>query len=181
MNKSKKVMVWGVVLCCVLAASMVFAAPDRPARGDRQGPGGAEGRRGFDPAAMQTRMLEMMKDRIGATDEEWTVISPRLSEVMTLSQSARGGQMRGMMGGRGRDRGQQPETVSTDPVEKASQELQQTLDKEAPSNTEIQNKLLALRGAREQAKQKLAAAQQKLREVLSVKQEAQLVLMGMLD
>jgi hypothetical protein len=178
MNKSKKLMVWGVVLCCVLAASMVFAAPDRPTRGDRQ-----DGPRGFDREAMQTRMLEMMKERIGATDEEWTVIQPRLSEVMTLQQSARGG-MRGMFGpgrgGRNRDGQQSTETV-TDPVEKASQELQETLDKEAPSNTEIQNKLLALRGAREQAKQKLVAAQQKLREVLSVKQEAQLVIMGMLD
>jgi hypothetical protein len=179
MYKSKKVAVLGIVLGCVVAASMVFAAPDRPNRGDRQG--GQDGRRGFDREGMQTRMLEMMKERLGATDEEWTIIQPRLNEVMTLQQSARGGQMRGMFGaGRGRDRDQQP-AVSTDPVEKAAQELQQTIEKEAPSKTEIQNKLLALRGAREQSKQKLAAAQAKLREVLSVKQEAQLVLMGMLD
>ena len=118
--------------------------------------------------------------------DDRTGLEPRLSEVMTLSQSVRGGGMRGMFGRRGgrgdnQNGNDQPAAVSNDPVEKASQELQETLDKEAPSSTEIQNKLLALRGAKEQAKQKLTAAQQKLREVLSVKQEAQLVLMGMLD
>ena len=188
MGKSKKLqMLLAIALCCVLAASVVIAAEDRPARGGRQGfgPGGPGGRGGFDREAMQTRMLEMMKERLGASDEEWKVIQPRLSEVMTLQQSTRFGDMRRMFGRRGRRNGdggdQQATEATTDPVEKASQELQETLDKDAPSSTEIQNKLLALRGAKEQAKQKLVAAQQKLREVLSVKQEAQLVLMGMLD
>lgn len=181
MNKAKKLVSLGIVLSCVLAASLVFAAPDNPGgRQGRQGGPGQGGPRGFDREAMQTRMLEMMKERMGASDDEWKVIQPRLSEVMTLQQSTRGGQMRGMFG-RGRNRDQQQTEATTDPVQKASEDLQQTLDKEAPSNTEIQNKLLALRGAREQAKQKLVEAQKKLRDVLSVKQEAQLVLMGMLD
>lgn len=189
-NPKKLQVVLAVALCCVLAASVVIAAEDRPApRGGNQqepGQGGQRGGRGgFDREAMQTRMLEMMKERLGASDEEWKVIQPRLSEVMMLAQSARGGGVRGMVGGRGnrgnRGQNQQATEPSTDPVEIASQALQETLDKEAPSSTEIQNKLLALRGAREQAKQKLVAAQQKLREVLSVKQEAQLVVMGMLD
>jgi hypothetical protein len=186
MRKSNKLqMLLTLTLCCALATSLVFAAEERPNRGDR-GPGGPGGRRGFDPEAMQQRMMQMMQEQLGASDEEWKVIQPRLSEVMTLQQSANVGRrgMRGMFGRRGRgNRGGEEQTAeaSTDPVQKAAEELQQTLDKEAPSTTEIQNKLLALRGAREQAKQKLAAAQQKLRDVLSVKQEAQLVLMGMLD
>jgi Spy/CpxP family protein refolding chaperone len=66
-------------------------------------------------------------------------------------------------------------------VQKASQELQDTLEKEAPSATEIKAKLTALRGAREKAKQELVKAQSQLKEVLTVKQEAQLVIMGMID
>lgn len=186
MQKSKKLQaIMSIALCCLLAVSVVFAAEDRPQRRGpgEGGPGQREGRRGFDREGMQQRMMEMMKERLGATDEEWQVIQPRLSEVMELSQSTQAGGMGmfGMFGRRGRDRGNDQSDASANPVQAAASSLQETLDKEAPSSTEIQNKLLALRGAREQAKQKLAAAQQKLREVLSVKQEAQLVLMGMLD
>ncbi len=179
-----------IALCCMLTATVVFAAPEGggrrdPRQGGQQGRQGRQGRGGgFDRAAMQERMLGMMKERIGATDEEWTIIQPRLSEVMTLSQGGARGMMR--MFGRGRrGRGDRPQEqnaqTSTDPVEKAADELQQTLDKEAPSTAEIKAKLQALRGAKEKNKQKLAAAQQKLREVLTLKQEAMLVMMGMLE
>ena len=66
-------------------------------------------------------------------------------------------------------------------MQKASADLQSTLEKDAPSAAEIKAKLTALRGAREKAKQNLIKAQQELREVLTLKQEAQLVMMGMLD
>lgn len=181
MGKSKKLQaLLTVTVCCVLAASLAFAGPDEGRRGGRRGPGGMGGRGGFDREAMQTRMLEMMKDRMGATDEEWTVIKPRLEKVMTLSQNS--GPMGGMraMFRRGRRGGQQAETP-TEPVAKALDELQKTLDKEAPAAAEIKAKLAALRGAREKNQQQLVTARQKLKEVLTVKQEAMLVMMGTLE
>jgi len=181
--------VLGIALVVALIVSFAYAAEDqagqRGQRGQRGGQMGQMGQRGgFDRAAMQERMMEMMKERLGATDEEWTVIEPRLQEVMELSQNT-GGRGRGMMGmmgrGRGNRGGQQAAEESTDPIQVAAQELQETLDKEAPTSAEIKAKLAALRGAREKNKQKLVVAQQKLKEVLSVKQEAMLVMMGTLE
>ena len=182
--------VLGVVLLVTLMASSLYAGPgggggqrgQRGQRGqqDQQGQRGERGERGtFDRASMQERMVEMMKERLGATDEEWVVIKPRLSEVMTLSMNARG--TRGMRGrGRG-NRDQQETEAPTEPVQIATADLQTTLDKEAPTAAEIKAKLTALRGAREKNKQQLVTAQQKLKEVLTVKQEAILVMMSMLE
>ncbi len=182
-NQKKLLPLVCIVLCGVLGATLVFAAEDRPGQ---RGPGqggrrDGQGRGGFDRAAMQERMMEMMKDRLGTTDEEWTVIKPRLSEVMELSQSGARGMMRMFGRGRGGRRQEQSAEPLTDPVEIAADDLQKTLDKEAPSAAEIKAKLDALRGAKEKNKQKLVAAQQKLREVLSLKQEAMLVMMGTLE
>ena len=66
-------------------------------------------------------------------------------------------------------------------VEKALQELQAVLDNEEARPMEIKQKLTALRQAREKVKQELAKAQQELRGLLTARQEAQLVLMGLLD
>lgn len=199
MSKQKKGLIWvSLVLVVVMLVSLAFAAEEgtkpspqgqRPEAG-RQDRGGGERTRGggqreggFDRASMQERMLGMMKERVGATDDEWTIIKPRLEKVMELSRNAGG--MRGMFG-RGRssrgDRGSREETEApTEPVQIAADDLQKTLDKEAPSAAEIKAKLAALRGAREKNKQELVIAQQKLKEILTVKQEALLVMMGMLE
>lgn len=191
MRKStKRQRVLGMALLLTLIVSFLYAAEDtRPPQQGQRGPSGAQqqGQRGpgsgprggFDRAAMQERMAEMMKERMGATDEEWTVIKPRLEEVMKLSQNTGG--MRGMFGrGRG-NRGDQPAETPTEPVQIAVDDLQKTLDKEAPTAAEIKAKLAALRGAREKNKQQLVIAQQKLKDVLTIKQEAMLVMMGMLE
>jgi hypothetical protein len=189
MRKSVKLQqVMGIALLLTLIVSFLYAAEDtqRGPQGQRDQAGtqqqGQRGQRGggFDRAAMQERMAEMMKERMGATDEEWTVIKPRLEEVMKLSQNAGG--MRGMFGrGRRNPDGQPDAEAPTEPVQIAIDDLQKTLDKEAPTAAEIKAKLAALRGAREKNKQELVIAQQKLKDVLSVKQEAMLVMMGMLE
>jgi hypothetical protein len=196
---------FGIAILCILTATFVWAAEDGARRGqdqpdpDRQSqPGGDRGspRGGFnpDPGAMQQRMMEFMKTRLGITDDaEWAIIEPRLSKVMTLSRSASnmGGMMRGMMGRGGMDRGgrrrpdiagrQDTLEAADDPVQKASDSLQETLDKTDATAEEIKTKLQAFREAREKAQQDLAKARQELRDVLTLRQEAQLVLMGMLD
>ena len=65
-------------------------------------------------------------------------------------------------------------------MEKAQQELQTTLQNTAATPDAIKKQLTVLRAAREKAKQDLAKAQQDLRQVLTLRQEATLVLMGML-
>ena len=180
-----------VSLMLAVVVSIAIAADennsDRPQRGMGQrqmeggpnrGPGG-----GFDREAMQDRMMSMMQERLEIPDAEWTVIKPRLSKVMELSRSSRGMGMRAMFGGRGRSNrdGRNDNQREQSAVEKASDALQDTLEKDTPSSDEIKSKLTALRSAREKAKTELLKAQKSLREVLSLKQEAQLVMMGMLD
>ncbi len=166
----------------------------RPQGGRQGGPGGRGGPGGFDPARMQQMMADRMKDQLGASDDEWKIIGPRLTKVMTLSRQSRGGGMMGMMGmfsGRGRggpgggrggdrggDRGGRPDRELTG-VAKVTSELRTLLDGN-PSADQIKAKLTALRQAREKSKQDLAKAQQSLKQVLSLKQEAQLVLIDVL-
>lgn len=115
---------------------------------------------------MQSRRLADIKKRLGVTDEEWTIIEPRVKAVMDLSD--RGGFMR------------MPASKTVDPIEQAQKALQQTLDKEAPSTAEVKAKLAALRGAREKSEQQLLDARKKLAEILTIKQEAILVMMKIL-
>ncbi|MGE5295885.1 MAG: hypothetical protein ACM3VT_13750 [Solirubrobacterales bacterium] len=175
------------------------------------GPGGDRGN--FDPAQMRQRMMENMKQQLGADDESWKVIEPRLTKVMELNRDTmsmgrgmfgfgrRGGM--GMMGPggpggpQGGQQGQQgnqqnrrqgdrprfPGMENREPsaVEKATEALNTTLEDQSASADTIKAQLTALRQAREKAKQDLAAAQQDLRQILTLRQEALLVVSGMLN
>lgn len=140
-------------------------------------------------------MGQRMQEALGATDQEWKVLGSRVMKVQELSRQAAGGG-RGMMmmfgrGGRGgqgapggpggnRPGGRRGDRELT-AVEKVQEELQTTLENTAATPDQIKPLLTKLRAAREEAKRNLAKAQQDLRQVLTVRQEAVMVLMGMLD
>ena len=164
--------------------------------GDRADRG--EGGRRFDPEAMRERMQKRMQESLGATDEEWKVIGPKLEKVTQLTRSSRamGGGMRfrGRRGGgrRGggeggedrRPRGEGAEgrrRPEPSAVQKASTELRKTLDNEDANVADVKAKLAALRAARVKAKAELAKAQKELQSVLNARQEAILVLRGLLE
>lgn len=169
-------------------------------QGNPGSPGGGSGFRQFDPARMQEMMLERIKEGIKATDEEWGVIKPLVSEVLKLRPRGGGPGMMGpggpgggpggpdgpgMMpagqgfqggpggpGGPGGMMGQQsPEATA----------LTQALDQESSTNDEIQAKLAALRQARAKQAAALKAAREKLSGVLTLRQEAFMVLSGLLE
>lgn len=194
----------GVVLASVVLP-LAFAEEARPQRGQGRQQGGT---RGGQPGAMrgpggfdfQARMNEMFKEELGATDGEWKVIEPRLTKVTTLQRdSSRGGMgMMGMMMGRmrGNRGGQQGQPGQQRPerqrpgqpagdreqteVQKATEALSEVLEKKDAPADEVNAKLLVLRKAREKSKQDLVKAQKELKDVLTVRQEAKLVLYGML-
>jgi hypothetical protein len=142
-------------------------------------------RRGnFDPAQARERYLTSIKERLGASDDEWKVLQPKLEKVMTAQREGRagfgfggGGGRRGGGGNGGGDQPQQPTTA----VGTASQDLNKALESKDTPAEEIAKKLTALREAREKAKADTAAAQKELKEILTPRQEAVLVTMGMLD
>jgi Spy/CpxP family protein refolding chaperone len=164
--------VFGAVVSALVVMASVGEARAQEAAGGRRG-----GRR-FDPVQMRERMLERMQQNLEATDEEWTVIKPRIEKVMTLSMENRLG---GMRRGRGRsgDDAQLPEDASA--VQKASAELRQALSNDNATAEQIKDKLTALRKARDARREQLAQAQEALRELLTQRQEAQLVLQGYLN
>lgn len=154
--------------------------------GNRQGQGqggqgGGGGGRNFDPAQMQQRMMERMKEQMKAPDDEWAVISPKLEAVMKAQRDARVGGFGGF-GGRGGGGGgggndQQPQSE----VAKASRELRTTLEAENASPETVAAKLKAYRDARAKAEESLKAAREELKGVLNERQEAVLVMAGMLE
>jgi len=174
------------VLVAAVAAGVLWVGQaisqqqDPPPRGER---------RQRDSARMEEfrkRAAERMREDLGVSEEEMKVLQPRLDKVQTLARQSRGG-MRGMRTGsrRGNRPGGEgatarPEREQTE-IEKATGALSKLVaDKESKPEA-IKTSLATLRQAREKAKQELAKAQKELREVVTVRQEAQLVLMGLLD
>jgi hypothetical protein len=194
-----------VALVGLLLASQTLSQPGQRGgqqgqRGQRGGQQGGPGGRGqFDPERMRQMMDQRMREQLGATEAEWKVLGPRVTKVMELSRQTRGGGRGGMMfggmggrggmmpggmggrgGGPGGGRPGAPDRQLT-AVEKAQEQLRTLLDNTSATPDQIKKQLTALRTAREKAKQQLAVAQQDLRKIITVRQEAQLVMMGMLD
>jgi len=135
--------------------------------GGMGGPGGPGGN--FDPAQFEQRLLEHIRTSLNVTnDDEWTAIQPLVKKVMdTRREIGFGGGMG--PGGRGRP----GETVSSE-----QQNLQKALDDGAPV-PQVKAALAKCRAARVAKTAELAAAQASLQSVLSVKQEAQAFLLGL--
>ncbi len=140
-------------------------------------PGGDRQRRS--PEDWKKMMSDRMKEMMGASDDEWKVIAPRLEKVVTLGMQARGGGMMGMMRGRGGPGGGD-QAPQSDIATKAG-DLRKLLEDKDAAPADIKAKLAAFREARDKSKTELAAAQKDLREVISLRQESQLVMLGMLD
>jgi len=170
------------------------AAGDRGQRGQRGQMGGQR----FDPARMREMMEQRLREQLGATESEWKVLGPRVMKVSELNRQASGFGRGGMFGMFGSRRGPQgtrpggrtgdrpggrtgaPEREQTE-MEKAMDKLRTTLENTSAKPEDIKRDLTAFRKAKEKAKQQLAVAQKQLRQVVTVRQEAQLVMMGWLD
>jgi hypothetical protein len=171
---------------------------------DNGGGGGGEGRRqrgegggggfggggggNFDPAQFQQRMMERMREELSITnDTEWTAIQPLVQAVNDARrevgfggggfrvgggrQGGGGGEGGGRRGGGGFGGGQpNPEAEA----------LQKAIEDNAPS-AQIKDLLTRYQASQKAKQDKLANAQNNLRKVLTVKQEAKATLMGLLN
>jgi hypothetical protein len=202
----------------VLTVPSARAMAQEQDRGDRGGDRGGPGGRGnFDPEQIRQQIAQRMKERIGASDEEWSVLQPKVEKVMQLQRRTASGGGMGMLFGRGGrggggpgggdrgdrggdrgDRGGDRGDRGGDrgdrrgpggglfggdddsPVAQARRELQRSIEANANAD-ELKAKIAAFREARTKAREELTQAQQELRELLTMKQEAALVMMGMLE
>jgi hypothetical protein len=156
-----------------------------------QAPGGQRGG-DWNPADMRERVAERMQQMLGASDAEFKVIRPLLEDVQDKQRASMAGRMGGMgmmAAGRGGQAGRpgadqrRPGAAerATTPVGTAAADLSSALESESTPASEIRAKLQALRDARSKADDELKASQNRLRDVLTARQEAQLVVMGLLQ
>lgn len=176
-----------LTLTAVLAALALTANTSLAQQADR---GNRPGRGNFDPEQMRQRMMERTREQLGVTkDEDWKIIQPKLEKVMEARRDSGGfggmGRMMGPPPGRtpGGDNNAAPQDPNRrrmgPPQNPEVEALMKSLEAKA-STEEIKAKLAKVREARKDREAKLAQAQEDLRKILTVRQEAMLVGMGMM-
>ena len=148
-------------------------------------------------AMMQNNALNNIKQQLNATDEEWTVLLPKIERVLTVmadvQQNAAGAAGNrggfGGLGGRGGAAGGganvpvgaagAPAATET-PIAKAWRELQAAVQDDQTADEEVAAKLKAWRQLHEAARQDLEGAQKDLVQFVTLRQEAVLVRIGVL-
>lgn len=186
----------GVLVSAAGLSAQTPAAGEDGGRRRRPADAGTE-RRQMSPQDMQARMLTAIRDRLEITDdEEWKLISERIAKVQEIRRTsgAGGGPVAGMMfGGRGgpggpggapgapgpqggppgrggvRPGGANPEVTA----------LTTALREKLP-DAEIKARLDRVRELRKASEAQLVKAQEELRAVLTIRQEAMAVVFGLL-
>jgi uncharacterized coiled-coil DUF342 family protein len=142
------------------------------------------GRPGFDPAAIRERIMQAVKTAVNPTDDEWKVLEPKLVKVMLLRMDVGEGiPISGSRGVRIRAfiRNMLDPNSPPSQVDERLAELQKMIDDNETSNDFYHNKVEQLRKAREKAREELKAAQEDVTKLLTLRQEAALVDLGILD
>lgn len=116
----------------------------------------------------RTRAVDDIRKQLEVSDTEWAVIRPRVEAVYNLSHP------QPQFGGPGNMR-------PMGPVDRSRSELRGVLSDKNAAAEQIKAKLTALRAAQLNATQELTKARQNLRQIMTLRQEATLVLNGLLD
>jgi hypothetical protein len=142
---------------------------------------------------MQARLLSSLRERLEVTDdEEWKLISERISKVNDLRRNSAGAAFGGIAafagrgsqtggdrgsnnGGGGGDRGSRGGRGGSPEITAL-----QTAVRDKLPDAEIKARLDRVRETRKENEAKLAKAQEDLRAVLSLRQEATAVMFGLL-
>jgi len=172
-----------------MAAALCFSVGTLAAQDTTKTDSGNTGRRNrgnFDPAQFQQRMMDNIKTRLAFTnDTEWAAVQPLVQKVMDARRDSmtQGGGF-GRMGGRGAGNGGDNAAQGADARPNApkplpeAEALQKLVDDKVPA-AEIKTALEKYRAARKDRDAKLTAAQDALRKVLTVRQEAEAALLGL--
>jgi hypothetical protein len=172
------------LLAFALTLVLGMASPTFAQQGGGGGGGGGRGRFG-DPAQFRQFMTDRIKEALSPTDDEWKALQPAVEKVVAAGFDERAG-MRGPRRNRPADdnganaQPAQPAQPTSD-VQAKAQELQTVLDNKDAKPEDIKAKLTALRAARAKAHDALLAARKELTELLTQRQEALLVEMGVLE
>ncbi len=187
----------GIAAATCLTASTLVAQDNPP--GDRQGRGGRGGGGFGDPAEMQARMMENIRDQMKVKDDtEWKLIEGRVQKVMEARREVGvGGGGFGRMfrrpggqggpggpggpGGDNADGGRRRGGFGGFGEPSAEQQaLDKAIDSSAPKE-ELKSAMAKVRAAKKEKETKLATAQEELKKVLNTEQEAVALSMGLVN
>jgi len=185
MKVKNLLIVCGASAALMLNAGSIFAQNGGGGGGGGFGGGGGGfgGGRNFDPAQMQQRIMDNIRTQLNFTnDADWSAVQPLVQKVVDARTAVGfGGGMRGMFGGRNRSGG--GGGGGNNPFNQPNPDrdaLQQALDDNAPAG-QIQALLAKYQASQKTKQAALATAQTNLRAVLTVPQEAQATLLGLLE
>jgi len=184
----------GIAAALFCGGSSVFAQDN----GGGNGGGGGGYRRNFDPAQMQQQFMDFARGYMNFTnDADWSAVQPLVQKVLDarrdtssgigngfrmMMRSQRGDQQRGDQNGgdpnRRRGGGFGGGMFGTPSAEYTA--LQNAIDNNAPAE-QVKDLLTRYQAAQKAKQDKLKQAQDTLRSVLTVKQEAQATVLGLLD
>ncbi len=168
--------VTGIAAALLLSVGNTMAQ-DNPPGGGRGGRGG-----NFDPAQMQQRMLENIREQMDVKDDaEWKIIADRITKVNEARRDIGfgGGGMRRMFrppGGDTQNADQGRRRFGPEPSAEETA-LEKAIDSKAPK-AELKAAMTKFRAAKKEKEAKLEAAQEELLKVVDTKQEALLLSMG---
>ena len=173
--------IYGTAAALCLSAATVMAQNDNGGPGG--GPGGGFGRGNFDPAQFQQRIMDNVRDQLGFTNAtDWNAVQPLIQKVMDARREVGNGMNMRMMfrrpGGDNQDRPRRGGMFGQPSPE--AQALQQAIDNHAP-DAQIKQALAKYEASMKQKEAQLAQAQENLRKVLTIRQEAQATLLGLLQ
>ena len=180
---NRLVTVAGVVLATFFGAAHLAAQNQQQPR---------PGRGNLDPAQFRQNMLDDARGRLEVkSDDEWKVIQPLIEKVVDARREVGfgGGFVRGPRRGGGNNNNDAQSSGNNQGGGRGfrgggpgpeAEDLQKAIDANA-SKDELKAKLAKFREARKEKEAKLASAQEELKKVLSVKQEAAAVLIGLLQ
>jgi hypothetical protein len=173
-------MLGAAALLCLLSGARGYAEePPAPPAG---------GRGNFNPEEFRKRMMDRIKENLGASDDDWKALQPKIENVQKLAMTSRMGggfgRRRGQGGGGGNAGAAPAPDANAAPktdLDTKREALQTLADNKEADAKQVKDKMQEYREARDKSKAELKKAQDELRELLTPRQEAQLVLMGLLD
>jgi len=169
----------GLFVASLPALAQNTPTPEAPAGSDER-----RTRREFNPEEMRNRMSTALREQFQVEDDaEWAIISERIQKIAELRRAGGGGlagamAMRGMgpQPGRVDSAGARPRMGGGSPETEA---LVAAVRSKAP-DAELKARLERLREVRKANEAKLTEAQEELRAVLNLRQEAIAVVAGLL-
>ena len=142
---------------------------------------------------MRQRMNDRIREQLGFTEEEWKAVEPLYNKVVELQRAGGpgmggpGGRMMGRRGAReggragNREGGQDRPAREQSELAKTRDALRTTLENKDSTDAQVAKALADYRAAKAKNAAELATARKALKDVLTPRQEAQCVSMGVLE